>query len=379
MYKPNKGYEAKLLLAIDLGGSRWKLAFSDGKRAKPRGRTVPARDVIELMSEIETAKRRMRMPPSTPVSSCYEAGRDGFWLHRVLASQGIDNVVVDPGSVEVNRRARRAKTDRIDAEKLVSLLLLHERGEANWSLARVPTPEEEDARRVHRELRRLNKERTSLRSRIHSVLALEGLATRRFSKLEQDADTMRRWDHSPLLPRMKAELKRDAQRLALVESHIRQLRNERDELIGEVDSPVTEKVRLLESLRGIGRKTAWLLVMEFFAWRNFRNRGEVGALAGLTGTPHNSDGTRREQGISKAGNKHVRGLMIEIAWCWLKYQPDSALSKWFNERYGKGSSRSRRVGIVALARKLLVALWRFVEHGLVPIDAELKPIQKDAA
>lgn len=337
---------------------------------------MPARDVIELMSEIETAKRRMRMPPSTPVSSCYEAGRDGFWLHRVLVSQGVDNVVVDPGSVEVNRRARRAKTDRIDAEKLVSLLILHERGEANWSLARVPSAEEEDARRVHRELRRLNKERTSLRSRIHSVLALEGLATRRFSKLEQDTETMRRWDHSPLLPRMKAELQRDAQRLALVELHIRQLRDERDKLIDEVNSPVIERVRLLESLRGIGRRTAWLLVMEFFGWRNFRNRGEVGALAGLTGTPHNSDGTRREQGISKSGNKHVRGLMIEIAWCWLKYQPDSALSKWFNERYGRGTSRSRRVGIVALARKLLVALWRFVEHGLVPTDADLKPMHK---
>lgn len=337
---------------------------------------MPARDVIELMNEVDKAKRRMRMPASTPVSSCYEAGRDGFWLHRILASQGVDNVVVDPGSVEVNRRARRAKTDRIDAEKLVSLLILHERGEANWSVLRVPSPEEEDARRVHRELRRLNKERSSLRNRVHSVLALEGLATRRFSKLEQDADTMRRWDHSPLLPRLKAELKRDAQRLALVELHIRQLRDERDQMIDEVDSPVIDKVRLLESLRGIGRKSAWLLVMELFAWRNFRNRGEVGALAGLTGTPHNSDGTRREQGISKAGNKHVRALMIEIGWCWLKYQPDSALSKWFNERYAKGTSRSRRVGIVALARKLLVALWRFVEHGLVPTGAQLKPLDR---
>jgi transposase len=376
MQKANQSYGSTLFVAIDLGGSRWRLAFSDGKRAKPRGRTVPARDVIELMSEVDKAKRRMRMPPSTPVSSCYEAGRDGFWLHRVLTSQGIDNVVVDPGSVEVNRRARRAKTDRIDAEKLVSLLILHARGEANWSLARVPSPEEEDARRVHRELRRLNKERTSLRCRIHSVLALEGLATRRFSKLGHDIDVMRRWDDSPLLPRMKSELQRDAERLALVELHIRQLRDERDELIDSVHSPVIEKVRLLESLRGIGRRTAWLLVMEFFAWRKFRNRGEVGALAGLTGTPHNSDGVRREQGISKAGNKHVRGLMIEIAWCWLKYQPDSALSKWFNERYGRGTSRSRRVGIVALARKLLIALWRFVEQGLVPTSAELKPLRK---
>lgn len=369
-----EGASKKLYLAIDLGGSRWKLAFWNGEQRRPRIRTVLARDVAALLLEISVAKVKLDVADCATVS-CFEAGRDGFWLHRFLEAHDVMNFVVDPGSIETDRRARRVKTDRVDAEKLVTLLVRHDRGEpTGWRVVNVPTEEDEDARRLHRDLRRLNKERTALRNRIHNLLATEGLSVQSFSRFGELVGQLRRWDDSPLPSGMQRELERVYERLQLAERQIRELRAEQKSRLEHDKSEKIEQVRRLTMLKGVGLRGGWLLVMEFFGWRRFRNRKEVGALAGLTGTPYDSDGTRREQGISKAGNGHIRSLIVELAWMWLRYQPDSALSQWFNERWGPGSSRSRRVGIVALARKLLVALWRFVEHGVVPDGAEFKPI-----
>jgi transposase len=374
MQKTPEGAFNKLYLAIDLGGSRWKLAFWNGEKRRPRVRTVPARNLAALLLEISVAKVKLDVADGATVS-CFEAGRDGFWLHRFLEAHDVMNFVVDPGSIETDRRARRVKTDRVDAEKLVTLLVRHDRGEpTGWRVVNVPTEEDEDARRLHRDLRRLNKERTALRNRIHNLLATEGLSVQSFSRFGELVGQLRRWDGTPLPNGMQRELERVHERLQLAERQIRELRAEQKSRLEHDKSEKIEKVRRLTMLKGVGLRGGWLLVMEFFGWRRFRNRKEVGALAGLTSTPYDSDGTRREQGISKAGNGHIRSLIVELAWMWLRYQPDSALSRWFNNRWGPGSSRSRRVGIVALARKLLVALWRFVEHGVVPDGAEFKPL-----
>ena len=368
-------YAEKLFMAIDLGGTRWKLAFSSGNQQRARIRTVLARDLLGLLVEIGKAKAKLGLAEAARVVSVYEAGRDGFWLHRFLAAERIENLVVDPASIEVNRRARRAKTDRIDAEKLLTKLIQHDRGDdAGWRTVNVPSEADEDARRLHRDLRRLNKERTALRNRVHNLLATEGISVRKLTKLGEQIGELRRWNDTPLSPGMQRELKQISERLELVQRQIREVRNEQKRRLEEDKSEKVEAVRRLTTLKGIGLRGAWLLVMEFFGWRRFRNRKEVAALAGLTGTPHNSDNTNREQGISKAGNAYIRSLIVELAWMWLRYQPESALTRWFEQRWGPGSSRSRRVGIVALARKLLVALWRFLEHGVVPEGAHLKAI-----
>jgi transposase len=368
-------YAEKLYMAIDLGGTRWKLAFSSGNQQRARIRTVLARDLLGLLAEIGKAKAKLGLAEAAPVVSVYEAGRDGFWLHHFLASHGVENVVVDPASIEVNRRARRVKTDRVDAEKLLTKLVQHDRGDdAGWRTVNVPSEADEDGRRLHRDLRRLNKERTALRNRIHNLLATEGLSVRKLTKFGEKIEQLRRWNDTPLPAGMQRELRQISERLELVQRQIRELRDEQRRRLEEDKSEKVEAVRRLTMLKGIGLRGAWLLVMEFFGWRRFRNRKEVAALAGLTGTPYNSDNTRREQGISKAGNAYIRSLIVELAWMWRRYQPDSALTRWFEERWGPGSSRSRRLGIVALARKLLIALWRFVEHGVVPEGAELKPV-----
>jgi transposase len=205
-------------------------------------------------------------------------------------------------------------------------------------------------------------------------LATEGVSVSRLSKFGEKIEQLRRWNDTPQPPGMQRELKQISERLDLVQRQIREVRDEQKRRLEEDKSEKVEAVRRLTMLKGIGLRGAWLLVMEFFGWRKFRNRKEVAALAGLTGTPHNSDRTNREQGISKAGNAYIRSLIVELAWLWRRYQPESALTRWFEQRWGPGSSRSRRVGIVALARKLLVALWRFLEHGVVPEGADLKPI-----
>jgi transposase len=367
--------ESNLFVAFELGESSWKLAFTVGMGQRGRQRTVGARDLAAVRREVAQAKQRFGLPATSRVRSCYEAGREGFWLHRWLEAEGIDNRVVDASSIEVNRRLRRAKTDRMDATRLMVLLVRFWYGERRvWSVVRVPSVEEEDRRHLHRELLTMKRDRTRLANRIQGLLANQGLRVDWRKPLARQLDALRSWDGSPLARGLRARLDQEGERLELLNQQIEALETTRRERIrAEKAGPVVGKVGQLLTLQGIGSNSAWLYVMEFFGWRQFRNRREVGALAGLTPTPYQSGDSHREQGIAKAGNRHVRAMAIEIAWGWLRFQPKSALTRWYETRFGHGSSRLRRIGIVALARKLLIALWRFLETGVVPEGAVLKP------
>jgi transposase len=366
--------ERSLYLAFELSAAKWKLGFSTGLGQHPRRRTVDAGDLLALRQEVETAKRRFGLAIDAPVKSCYEAGRDGFWLHRYLLEQEIENLVVDSSSIEVDRRAKRAKTDRIDVGKLLNMLIRYHNGEEKvWRVVHVPSVEAEDMRHLHRQLRTLKVDRTRYICCIKGLLATQGLSVPIHVEFLDTLAAARLWDGSLLPPGLRARVEREYASLRYVEQQIKELETERDELLETSKHPSIEKVRQLMRLRAIGPNSAWLFVMEFFGWRQFRNRREVGGLSGLTPTPHQSGEESREQGISKAGNRPVRAMAIEIAWCWLRYQPDSELSLWFYKNFGHGGKRMRKVGIVALARKLLVALWRYLETGEIPAGAQLKP------
>lgn len=368
------GRQGTLYLALELGWSQWKLGFATQIGQKPRLRTIPGRDVKALSEEIRRAKERFGLSESARVLSCYEAGRDGFWLHRYLVSVGVESRVVDSSSIEVNRRSRRAKTDKLDVIKLVVLLMRYDSGEKVWSVVRVPSVTEEDGRQLGRELESLKKERTGHCNRIRGLLAAQGVEVRAGRGwIRRGLEAIRLWDGSTLPADLRTRLERERERLELVEAQIQALEKQRCERVAQPVGRAEGQVRQLLLLRAIGMNSAWLFVMEFFAWRQFRNRRQVGGLSGLSPTPYSSgDGLKREQGIDKAGNVRVRAMAIEIAWGWLRWQPQSELSRWYRERFGNGNSRSRRVGIVALARKLLVALWRYLETGEIPAGAELK-------
>jgi transposase len=368
-----------LYLAVELGWDSWKLAFASQPGPAPRRREMPARDVTRLFQEIAEAKRRLRLPADCPVVSCYEAGRDGFWLHRCLTARGVRNLVVDSSSIEVNRRQRRAKSDRLDAEKLLSMLWRYVGGETNvWSVVEVPTPEDEDARQLHRELVTLTEQATEHSNRIKGLLATCGLEIEIDRHFQGRLSELRQWDGTPVPEALRRRLLREFERLAVVRRQIRGLEQERARAIRTDESPAAGQVRQLLGLKGIGATSAWLFVREFFGWRKFRNRRQLGALAGLAPTPYGSGQMNHEQGISKAGNKRMRWLAVEIAWGWLRFQPESALTQWYYARFASGSSRQRRIGIVALARKLLVQLWQYLETGVPPAGAEVVPWQSKA-
>lgn len=288
-------------------------------------------------------------------------------------AEGIENLVVDSSSIQVNRRARQAKTDRMDVDKLLSQLIRYRSGERDvWSVVRVPSVEAEDNRHLHRELKALKKERTRHINRIKSFLVGQGIQIEVKKYFLEEIERVRKWDGSALPERLKPRLRREYQRLQLVEEHIKELERERVEALRHSEDASVETVRSLLRLNGIGLNAGWLFGMEFFSWRKFNNRKEVGALCGLVPMPHQSGGSYREQGISKAGNRHIRAMAIEIAWGWLRYQPESELTKWYEERFGHGSKRIRKIGIVALARKLMIELWRYLETGAIPEGAVLK-------
>jgi transposase len=361
----------RLHLAFELGWSQWKLAFTIGHGQPARLRTIAGRDLDRLVQEIANAKRRFGLPQEAEVVSCYEAGRDGFWLHRWLTSQGIRNVIVDSASIEVNRRQRRAKSDRLDAVKLVGMLLRYHAGETKvWSVIRVPAPADEDRRQLHREIIAIQDERTQHVNRIKAFLASQGIALAAVTtKFPEVLAGLRCLDGAEVGADLKQRLLREFARWQLAEQQIRDLENERKKRIRCDDTPHVDQVRCLLELSGVGMTGAWLLVHELFAWRKFSNRRQVGAIVGLTPTPFDSGERRREQGISKAGNAHVRRLLIELAWYWLRWQPDSALSQWYERRFAHHGKRARKVGIVALARKLLIAFWRMLETGEIPPGA----------
>jgi transposase len=369
---PATSEQPVLYLALELGWDSWNLAFATGPGPAPRRREMPARDVTRLLLEIAEAKRRLRLPADCPVVSCYEAGRDGFWLHRCLLAHEVQNLVVDSSSIEVNRRQRRAKSDRLDAEKLLSMLLRYAGGETKlWSVVQVPTPEEEGARQLHRELLTLQRQATEHTNRIKGLLASCGLAIEIDRHFPKRLKELRQWDGTPVSEALRQRLLREFERMQIANRQARQLQQQRAKEVREQNSPAVEQVRKLLGLKGIGIRSSWLYVHEFFGWRKFKNRKQVGSLAGLAPTPYASGQTDRDQGISKAGNKRMRWMAVEIAWGWLRFQPDSELSRWFSARFARGSSRQRRIGVVALARKLLVQLWRYLETGVPPAGAEL--------
>ena len=359
---------ADLYMSFELSDKKWQLTLSDGRRG-PSRYSVDAGDTSAVMQCIVKAKERCKLDPQAKVHSCYEAGRDGWWLHRWLTEQGIDNIVVDSSSIEVNRHARRAKTDRIDGDKLLSMLLRHRAGERVWSVLHEPSAQDEDARRTHRELARLAHERTAHTNRIGSLLVLHNL---RPNIIIGGRDWARWWDKhcEEVPPVLRAEIERESERLALVKQQVKAREAARLQELADGKQPL---VAQLIQLRGMGPKGAWILVKELFGWRRFSNRRELAGCLGLAPTPYASGDSQIEQGISKAGNKRARALLVELSWGWLRLQPDSALTQWFNRRFAAAGKRMRRVGIVALARRLAIALWRYLEHGEIPSGAVLKP------
>jgi transposase len=363
-----------LYLAFELSQKQWKLGFTIGIGQPPRIRNITARDLNALHWEIRQARQRFHLPENTCVVSCDEAGRDGFWLHRYLQQQGIANLIVDSASIEVNRRMKRAKTDCLDVTKLLTMLMRYHLGERKvWRTVTVPDEECEDRRHFHRELADLKVERTRHINRIKGLLTGQGVCALIQPDFLDFLSTVRLWNGNSISKELRSRLEREYQRIQLVNQQIDELEAYRRETLRTSQQPHIQQVRQLMRLQGVGINSAWLFVMEFFSWRAFHNRREIGALAGLTSTPYQSGGTNQEQGISKAGNRHIRAMIIEIAWGWLHFQPDSQLSRWYQQRFGQGSSRLRRIGIVALARKLLIELWRYLETGIPPDGAVLQP------
>ena len=359
---------ATLFVALDLSRSSWVIAICAPHVDRiSRHKLVPgAEGLLALLGRVrEQAERALGAP--VRIVSCYEAGRDGFWLHRVLHGAGIENQVIDPTSLLVDRRARRVKTDKLDAAALLRALMAWCRGEPRvCAMVRVPSVDQEDARRTTRERANLLKERVRHVNRIKGLLATQGVYD--FEPLRPDRlEALVTGDGRELPERLKAEIRRHLRRLVLVLEMFAEVEAERDQALAE--APGKEGVLL--RLKGLGPESAAVLGVEIFH-RAFANRRGVAAYAGLAPSPFDSGGSCHEQGISKAGNPRVRRMMVELAWLWVRFQPESALSQWFTARVGTARGRIRRIAIVALARKLLVALWRYVETGLVPTGAVLK-------
>jgi transposase len=361
-------------MAFELGAKEWKLGFTTGLGRAPRIRGIAARDLGAVEKELTRARGRLGVGPETRVVSCYEAGRDGFWLHRWLVSRGIENHVVDSSSIEVNRRKRRRKTDKLDLRSLLRLLVRWALGEEDvWKVVRVPPVEAEDRRHLHRELEVLIAERTERTNRIRGLLATQGLTVKLTEDLPRYLEEVRLWDGSPLPLELRGRLDREWLRRESVIGEIRVLEAEqRERLRCATEDAALEQVRALMKLKGIAMKSAWLFVMEFFSWREFQNDKEVGALAGLAPAPYASGEDERSPGIEKAGNARVRRMATEIAWSWIRYQPDSEITRWFERRFADAGKRARRRGVVAVARKVLVGLRRYLDYGEIPEGAVLK-------
>jgi transposase len=366
---------ATVFVAFELGSTKWVLAMTTPTTSqRPRVRQIVAGDLSALTRELLTAKARFGLPLDAPVRSCYEAGRDGFWLHRWLEAQGIDNVVVDSSSIEVSRRARQAKTDRLDALGLLALLQRWARGERRaLRVVHVPTPEAEAARQLTREITTVRIDRRAVRNRIQGLLIAQGIrctVTRQFVERLTD---LRTGDGRPLAGAWRDRLAREWTHLQALEDRLSTLQTIRDAAIATAGDRVAQVAQQLCQLRGVAETSAALFSAELFGTRTFANGRQIGALTGLVPVPYRSDQRVQDQGISKAGRTELRRVSIQLAWAWLRWQPDSALAAWFQRRFAAAGGRSRRIGIVAVARKLVIALWRFVAHGVVPDGAHLKP------
>jgi transposase len=368
---------ATVYVAFELSKANWQLGIMVPGAEKMSRYRIEGGNLAEL-SNVLTRSRARAEQQGKPVRilSCYEAGLDGHWLHRWLTANGILNCEIDASSIEVNRRARRAKTDRIDLAQLMRAFLAYLRGEVGvCSMVRVPTPEDEDRKRRTRERERLLKERIGHSNRIKGLLHGQGIRDAMPLKPSflSDVEQMRTGDGRALPPRLKEEIRREHERLLLVHRQIKALEAantaaHRAPAKGSVEAKAVQ----LAQLKAVGPQIAQVLANEVF-YRDFKNRRQVGSCVGLTDTPYDSGASRRQQGISKAGNHRARTTAIELAWLWLRHQPDSELSRWFRERVGNLKGRIRKIAIVALARKLMVALWRYLETGLVPAGAAMRP------
>jgi transposase len=368
---------ATAYLVFELSKAHWKLGVMLPGSPKLSRYTIDGGDLKALAARLADIRAKAgRGGKPVRVLSCFEAGLDGHWLHRWLTDQGVVSYEVDPSSIEVNRRARRVKTDNIDLDKIMRTFLAYLRGEPRvCSMVGVPSVDDEDRKRRTRESDRLKKERNAHTNRIKGLLQGQGI--RDVMPLKSgflaSLDKMRTGDGRVLPPRLKQEIVREYERLGLVNKQMQVL--ERAD-VADLRSPAkgshAAKIAQLMDLRSIGPVGGPTLVNEAL-YRDFNNRRQVGSYFGLTGTPYDSGASRREQGISKAGNKRARKIAVELAWLWLQHQPDSELSQWFRKRVGDVKGRIRRITIVAVARKLMIALWRFVTTGLVPTGAMLKP------
>jgi transposase len=319
-------------------------------------------------------KAHARAGASFPIIAIQEAGLDGFWIHRVLERAGVESHVVDAASILTSRRRRRAKTDRIDGEALLRTLLAYKRGEPRvCTMVRAPSPEEEDRRRLCRERKTLVAERVAHVNRIKGVLFAQGICD--YEPLRgdrrQQLEALRTGDGRPLPPHLKAQIGRELDRLELLLEHLKTVEAERNALLEPANDAAPTAVQALSGLRGIGPEFTALLWSECL-FRSFRNRRQVAAYAGLAPTPWQSGSVQHEQGVSKSGNPRLRSTMIQLAWLWLRHQPTSELSLWFRERVKRSGGRGKKTAIVALARKLLVALWKFSSSGVLIEGAMMK-------
>jgi len=363
--------EPVLYVAFELGKKDWKLAMTSGFGMQPWLRTVASGDLGAVERAVRSGRQRFGLPVTARVISCYEAGRDGFWIHRALVALGVENRVVDSASIEVNRRARRTKTDRIDALKLVMMLVRVCCGEQRvFAEVRVPSAEAEAARHRSRERTALVQEQTRLRNQIGSWLATCGC--RVSARTRQQAawwTGARDWADAPLPTPVQARIARAEARLAVVAEQIATIDASQTATVQQAD-PQSALARLVR-LKGVATTSASVLLDEGVVWRAFQNRRQIGGLLGFAPAKYDSGESERDQGITRAGNKRLQSVMVQLAWGWLHWQPQSALTRWYQERFGRGK-RARRVGIVALARKLLIALWRYATAGVLPAGAVLK-------
>lgn len=373
---PTAGHSGTIFVAIELSQKTWLVTLHSPDRDRISRHKIGGGDHAELLAQIEKIKARAaaKLGSAPRVVSCYEAGYDGFWLHRLLEAAGITNFVFDAASIAVEQRSRRAKTDRIDGELMLRTLMAHLRGEPRVvRIVRVPSVAEEDARRASRERDRLVKEQTAHTNRIKALLRLQGMVVgnprRRdwLSFLEQQRD----WQGQPLAPHLLAEVKREHARLVVVREQLAVLEQAQAAQTCPVPASMAERRASLQRLKALGPAFTTSLVDEVF-YKDFRNRREVASYTGLAPSPWKSGGIDREQGISKAGNRRARQKAIELAWLWLRHQGDSALSRSFRTRTANVGKRAKRIAIVALARKLIVALWRYLTTGLIPEGAIMK-------
>ena len=375
---PRHSEEVVLAVSLELAASKWKVALHDGRREKPAVHTVAqpqaAARLQAVLDVIEAQAQKWSLPASVRIVVCYEAGQDAFWICRALQAHRIECYVVDPASIPVERHKRRAKTDRLDAIKLVVNLRAWLRGERDrMHVVHVPSPQDEASRQLMRDRATLQKEVLQHRDRMRKLLATLGC----WDEVDHKAfasrlvrDEVRCHDGAPLPRELRERLLRECERLALAEQQLTALEKTRQ---ASLPAPARKRSDDLARLKGIGEVGASRLALELF-WREFSNRRQVGACVGLVPQPYDSGETQVDQGISKQGNGRVRALLVEMAWTWLRHQPGSTLTRWFNQRtQGTGPNRrARRIAIVAVARRLAIALWRYLKDGVIPEGAQLK-------